>query len=542
MDADNLHKCAVNATGSPTSDDLRRLDPQHLATLIDNLSPEAMRKIRPRLDELRFRAAGNELWWDFKLSNPDMVCPAYRDIDGSIIQLRGNDQQAFYDADCSIRALLGGNRGSKTQTAVKLTVDLALGKHPTLSARYPTPNKGYIIAPKWEDNIQSVILEKLKKFIPRCFLKGGAWDRAWSEGHRRLSYANGSFQRFFTYTQDRDVLGGIDLDYAWMDEHGPYSHYMELKARLADKNGLMILTYTPEEGMTWEMEEVIEAAERDGDRVRVWHFPIFGNPFLNPDGVQEFADSIKDQMLRRVKLWGEHVTLSGSVIPMFRKDVTVVPDFEIPAHWPRTFVLDAHDKTPHAMLWMAWDEYDNCYWYRAIKRKGTAREVANCFRVNSAGERIDLLMGDEANDGDGKDNRGNLSFHEELRKEGLPLEPTGQKSETSFKGGIHKLRDGFTVRPETGKPKIFIFQSLDWGSGEYVDGKPQGSVVWEIERYRYKKEKKADEETLREQIANVNDHFITCGRYGYFVGPMGSIRKSHHGPIIVRSTRGVEKV
>jgi phage terminase large subunit-like protein len=490
------------------------------------------------VNELQYRAAGNELWWDFRLSKPGDKTATYTDYDGSLINIPANDQQGFYDFEGKIRAALGGNRGSKSQTGVKLVVDLALGKHPTLSKRFPVPNKGYIIAPKWEDNIQTVILEKLKAFIPRCYLKGGSWDRAWSEGHRRLSYANGSFQRFFTYTQDRDVLGGVDLDYVWMDEHGPYSHYLELRARLADRDGIMILTYTPEEGLTWEMEEVIEAAQSSDD-VKIWYFPIFGNPFLNPKGVQEFADSIKDKNMRDVKLWGRPVLLTGAVIPMFDAEKSVIPDFEIPPEWPRTFVLDAHDKTPHAMLWMAFDEHDNCYWYRTIKRKGSAKEIANCFRVNSAGERIDLLVGDEANDGDGRDNRGNLSFHEDLRREGIRLEPTGQKTEAAFKGGIHKLRDGFSCDSVTGKPKIFIFKSCDYGSGEWIDGKPQGSVVWELGRYRYKKEQKSDEETLREQIANINDHFITCGRYGYYIGPMGRRSVGDGKPIIMRGSRRV---
>lgn len=539
MNADNLHKCVVNGVGSPTIDDLARLGVTDVSAFIDSLPASVLKKLEPKLAELRLRASGRELWWDFQLSSPSMGERTYKDLRGREFTTPINDQLGFYMADCRMRAAFGGNRGSKTQTGVKMVVDLALGKHPVLSPRFPVPTKGYIIAPKWEDNIQTVILEKLKTFIPRCFLKGHSWERAWSEGHRRLDYDNGSFQRFFTYTQDRDVLGGVDLDYFWMDEHGPYSHYLELLARIADRNGLGILTFTPEEGMTWEMEEIIEKSEKEPDKVKMWYFPIFGNPHLNPEGVQELSDSIRDEQMRRVKLWGEPVILTGAVLPMFDAGKSVVPDFEIPEEWPRTFVLDAHDKTPHAMLWMAWDEHDNCYVYRTIKRKGTAREIANTFKVRSAGERIDLLMGDEANDGTGTDNRGNLSFHQDLRSEGMVLEPTGQKAEAGFKGGIHKLRDGFAVRPETGKPRIFVFRSCDFGSGEVIDGKPQGSIVWEIGRYRYKKEQKADEETLREHIACVNDHFIDCLRYGYYVGPMGLRKRKSTGPIVMRGGRTV---
>lgn len=477
------------------------------------------------MQEKRLRANGFEQWWDFQLTNPSMR---------TAFDVPANDQQAVYDAVCKIRAVLGGNRSSKSQTMVKLTTDLALGMHPTLSVLHPAPTKGYIIAPKWEDNIKAVILEKKKKFIPRCYLRGGSWDRAWSEGHRRLDYANGSFERFFTYTQDRDVLGGQDLDYAAMDEHGPYTHFLELMARLSDRNGMMILTYTPEEGMTWEREEIIEASEINPDRVKYWMFSIYGNPHLDKKGVEEFAATIKDPNMRRAKLYGEHVLLTGAVIPGFNEQRSIVPDFEIPAHWPRSLILDPHDRTPHAVLWMAWDEKDNCYVYRTMKRRATMPELVEAIRVASAGERIDCRICDEANDGDEKDNRGNKSIMEELRDEGMSFEPTGQKSEAAFKGGIHKLRHGFTCDAISRKPKIYIFESCNYGSGETIDGKPQGSIVWELQRYRYKKEQRADEETLRESIACVNDHLVTCLRYGYYVGSVGIETKST-GVTIVRS-------
>jgi hypothetical protein len=133
-----------------------------------------MKKVKSKLAELKLRKAGQEQLFDFRLSKPGDKTATYTDYDGSLINIPANDQQGFYDFEGK----------------VKLVVDLALGKHPTLSKRFPVPNKGYIIAPKWEDNIQTVILEKLKAFIPRCYLKGGSWEKAWSEGHRRLSYAN----------------------------------------------------------------------------------------------------------------------------------------------------------------------------------------------------------------------------------------------------------------------------------------------------------------------------------------------------------------
>lgn len=52
-------------------------------------------------------------------------------------------------------------------------------------------------------------------------------------------------------------------------------------ARLVDRNGYLVLTMTPEAGMTWEEQEILQRW-KDGDPdYQVWFFDSRKNPYLS---------------------------------------------------------------------------------------------------------------------------------------------------------------------------------------------------------------------------------------------------------------------
>ncbi|MCK5346554.1 MAG: hypothetical protein KAR20_24260, partial [Candidatus Heimdallarchaeota archaeon] len=215
------------------------------------------------------------------------------------------------------------------------------------------------------------------------------------------------------------------------------------------------------------------------------------------------------------------------VFPMFDKQLLLEPDFEIPAHWPRTFCIDPHLRKPTAMMWVAWDPKEGIpHVYRTAKVKKTVEELAKFIKVKSAGERIALYIGDEAMGGDGKNIYGEKSVLEGLNALGVPVIGTNQTQAKAFEIGINKIQDLMTPDPtllKEGKKVVGmkIFQSCDYGV-EWIDGKRSGSFLWEIGRYRYKKEGKADEETYREHVATVDDDYIDCFRYIVMSGAVTS--------------------
>ena len=85
------------------------------------------------------------------------------------------------------------------------------------------------------------------------------------------------------------------------------------------------------------------------------------------------------------------------------------------------------------------------------------------------------------------------------------------------------MLEGYTFEPAG---KSYSKTVGDHGRQDYaterINGKVCGSLPWEMGRYQYKREQKADEETLREKVRKVNDHLIDDLRYIAMVGAPGT--------------------
>lgn len=357
---------------------------------------------------------------------------------------------------------------------------------------------------------------------PRAWLKGGDWGSAWREGSRLLKFENGSEIRFYTYVQyknDPGSYGGDDLDAVYMDEHGPEGAYIENSMRLVDRNGYLVCTMTPEEGMTWEQDHVEEPP--DGLSVDHWFFSTEKNPHLSVEGIAAVKALITDEKLAAAKLHGQFVSLSGMVFPQFNRALSVIPDFDMPDWWFRVFAIDCHIKAPHALLWGCWTPEGEFIVYRTMKMKGTPAELKHYIRAKTH-EHIHLWLGDEPMGGQGTNVWGCESILSMLQSgvDGFPIVQVPRQTEKYFDAGIMKMRQMFQRNVETKRPGILIFKSCDYPL-EKIDGKNCGSLVWELLKYQYRRAMPGDEETLREKIRNIDDHLIACTRYSVQTGPVG---------------------
>jgi phage terminase large subunit-like protein len=409
----------------------------------------------------------------------------------------------------------------------------ARGVHPVRTAHREPPVKIRFVAPKWRENVVGVLLTKFKEVCIRSELLGGSWKKAWEESHHKLTYKNGSTIQFKTYEEDLDTFGGADLDAVYLDEHCPEPIYRECRARLTDRRGFLCCSMTPEEGMTWEEDHVLDPPV--GITIDHWFFDVRGNPHLDPEGVKQFLAGLEGTIYYDTKVKGQFTPLSGRVIPQWNPKVHIVPDYEIPAHWPRGICIDAHRRTPCACMWVAWSPEGVCVVYRTAKKFMTVPEWQKYIIAQTGEENIDTWLLDQPGEGEGV----NIDEKESLLNQftggtnGLPFELVKKDSEQFFNSGIFKLWDMFKVR-KTGSPKtkIQIFESCNYGV-EQINGQPAGSLAWELNRYVYKKKQKSDEEQLREKVRKVNDHLIDDLRYLVMAGPT-NIEPANQGPMIVK--------
>jgi hypothetical protein len=441
----------------------------------------------------------------------------------------GNDQYGFHYSVADERWIFGGNRSGKTEAGVVDAIWFAIGKHPVRSITRKPPVKIRHTAPKWREGIVGNILRKYKEMVPREHLRGSSWSDAWSEKDHTLYYADqiGTFVNFKSNEEDLDTFGGVDLDMIHQDEHTPEPYYRENRARLTDRNGFLIATMTPELGVTWEEDHVLMPP--DGLSVDHW--------FFDPEGVKKFIASIRDESVLDVKIHGQFIPLTGRVIPQWNPNVHVIPDRPLHPDAHRVFCIDCHLKTPSAAMWAAW-EPDELFGtrliiYRTAKKAYTVPEWKDFIRTKSAGEVINAWIGDETErESTGKNVYGKESIISEFNKEPdrLPIVQV-EKGKGSFDAGIWKLREWFGVDPVNHRCRIYVFESCRQ-SAEIINGKPAYSFPDEIRRYSFKKEQAADEESLRESVRKVNDHYCDDVRYIVQRGPV-SVRKSSGSKVVL---------
>lgn len=450
--------------------------------------------------------------------------------DPNAFDVPSNDQAGLWDSDADEIWVFGGNRSGKSHFMVNFFDQVARGCHSFRSERHPPPVKLRLVAPKWGANVETVLLQKFREITPRCELRGGSWRTAWREKTHTLHYANGSFIQFKTFQEDLDTFDGIDLDGAGHDEHGRQEFYDKEKARLMDRGGFFMCAMTPELGQTWEWDHVQNPPE--GLKLDHRFFTPMGNPYLNVEAVKKRLLEIRDDAVREAKIFGRFVALGGLVIPQWHEKTQgnirgqVIPDRDLHPNAHRVFCIDMHTKTPCAAIWAAWEPIEGSeelrfVVYRTVKEFLSIPEWQRVIRARSSGEKIQLWMSDDPDGDEGKDLNALSSLSGQLRegKYGIPV-VQASKAKGSFSASVFKLRDMCSADPISGDCRLYVFASCDYAV-RMINGKWHGSLPWELGRFQFKSEKAADEETLREHVRKVDDHFISDLRYLVMMEPVG---------------------
>lgn len=437
-----------------------------------------------------------------------------------------NDQKDFFYSPAQERWIFGGNRSGKTEATVADCIWFCTGTHPIRSINRKPPVKVRFVGPCWSggNGVKDVIQPKFKQMVKRVDLLGGSWASALKDKGTQLHFANGSVVYFMSAEQDVDKFGGADLDASYNDEHYDIRIFRENMARLADRNGFYVHSMTPESGaVTWEKKHI----KSNANRLRWWQFSIYKNPHLSKEGVEQFAGAISDEATRRVKLEGEFAALAGMVIPQFREDLQAVDDHKVmellrsTANIHGFFAIDPHIKKETAMLWGFLTREGDWYFYRAVKKFMTVPQLKNFIRAQSAGERIQTWIGDEAMGGEGLNIYGQESVLKQLADgvDAIPVVPTNQSSDKTFEAGIMRLRYLCTPDPITQKPRLYVARD---GARALLD---------EFDEYQFIPDQKADEMTFRERVRKVNDDLISDARYIVMAESVG-------GDVEVKSAMG----
>lgn len=244
-----------------------------------------------------------------------------------------------------------------------------------------------------------------------------------------------------SYVQGRAIFQGIELDVFWPDEECPEAVYTEGLMRTMTTHGMSVLTFTPLEGRTPLVMNLMDAdSEAASDRAVIqcgWD----DVPHLDEDTKKRMYAKLpphqRDARSRGIPQLG-----SGAIYPLAEENFLIDP-FVIPPYWPRSFGLDIGWNMT-AGVWSAIDrETDTAYLY-AEHYRAHAEPSIHVAAINAKGAWIPGTIDPAARGRTIKDGEKLIQVYTDL---GKPMVP----ADNAVEAGIYAVWE----RLSTGRLKVF---------------------------------------------------------------------------------------
>lgn len=237
-------------------------------------------------------------------------------------------QARFHSSKVKERAFIGSNRCGKTEANAAECVRCAEGKNPHWT-ELPTPNIGWVIS--LTNEVQREILQpKFKKLLPKgCKIRyrpNDVWDQ--------VIFPNGSIIGFKSCEQGRESMQGVALHWVSIDEECPEDIFEELRARIVDYSGRLWITFTPLNGMTWSHERYVDPDTKIDDcevfTATMWDNAVSRGGYIPDAEIQKLEDSIKDPVLKLVRIYGKYAEQIGRIYKTFDRKVNGIKKSQLP--------------------------------------------------------------------------------------------------------------------------------------------------------------------------------------------------------------------
>ena len=286
---------------------------------------------------------------------------------------------------------------------------------------------------------------------------------------------------FKSYDQGRRSFQGTEKHVIWLDEECPELVYDECLMRTRTVDGMMMLTFTPMQGLT----PVVLSFMPDGllpkdNKVTDSKFIIQATwdnaPHLTEKEKEEIISGtlphLRDARSKGIPQYG-----AGLIYPISQQDIEV-DDFEIPINWPRIYGFDVGWNWT-AAPWMAHDIQSDILYIYSVYKRSQAEPSVHKDSILARGDWIPGAI-DPASAGssqiDGK----------KLKNEYMNMGLTLYSAVNAVDAGLLRLWNRMT----TGRLKVF-----------------KSCTQWFEEFRLYRRDEKGN-------IVKQNDHLMDGTRYG----------------------------
>lgn len=391
-------------------------------------------------------------------------------------------QEEAYLDDRPVQLYEGGNRSGKTETMVAKFVNISLDKHPTIKREHPL--KFRMIATVMREGALGILMNKFKRLMPTIHLKSGTWDKAFKAMDNILTCRNGDTFQFMSDSQDIQTHRGDDFDFIGCDEEIKEEVFDESLTRLADRNGMIVMSMTPHSGMTWSYKKLVKASRRDL-QIGYHHLNTLSNYKINRKEWIKRSALLSDKEFG-IRVKGERMVNEGLVYFMVSDKTHVLRSFELPIGTQLFLGVDFGINNPHAGSVWAITPDNKMYiideYYeegRTVKENGEEQGkqlVGKWGKYNLRWAACDPNSGTQRNS---QTNETNIdvfrrAFWSTYGKK-IPV-VIGDRQRGCLEHRINTLREYLTIKPSTGLPDLMIFSNCINTLGEFDD------YVWGVRK------------------------------------------------------------
>jgi hypothetical protein len=265
------------------------------------------------------------------------------------------NQIAAHKSRVDITVVLGANRAGKSHFTMAESLLTVIGRekyapHRWIHEHGLAPVVWYVMPATTQ--ARRAIFPKFWDMTPRKYMLPG--KEGWSESKKVAQFRTqlstkivGTFH--FLSAEMRQIrLQGAAVDLAIMDETPDEGIFNELVARLVDRNGRIILAFSPiDERANWVRDKLyIPWSIGERDDINFISMPVADDegkvvvPHLTQKKVDRMFRQWPDPAEREARIFGRFTQRRGLVFGQFRPEVHVIPAFRPPEGWTRFWMVD----------------------------------------------------------------------------------------------------------------------------------------------------------------------------------------------------------
>lgn len=280
---------------------------------------------------------------------------------------------------------------------------------------------------------------------------------------------------FRAFEQGAKKFMGYRIDGGWGDEEPPADVWSQLLRGTFATDGILYITFTPEEGVTEVVHQFVNDLKPGQSLVQAgWDDAPHMTKEKQEQKMQAIPAHEREMRTRGVPLMG-----SGLVWPVAEDSIRIDP-FDMPGHWPRIFGIDFGYDHPAALACTAWDrDTDTFIVYDGWKQSRALLEV-HAQAIKSRGEWVPVAWPHDGMQNDPKSGRPMADLYRNMgvnmHRDPFTNPPSPGQREGQGGNGIEVGVQEILSRMETGRFKVFS-TCKEWFDEWRMYHRKQGEIV-----------------------------------------------------------------